>query len=51
MTVRELHEIFMDFKDNEFAHLRRQVNYIFYAIIAGLFGVIANLAVLIIKAF
>jgi type IV secretory pathway component VirB8 len=51
MTVKELFELFEDFKNNDFAHLRRQVNWIFYAIIAGLFGVIANLAVLIIKSF
>lgn len=49
MTVKELFELFENFKNNEFAHLRKQVNWIFYGIIAGLFGVIANLVVLIIK--
>jgi len=51
MTVKELYDLFIEFKENDFCHLRKQVDWMLYGIIAGLFGIIANLVVLIIKAF
>jgi len=51
MTVKELHELFQHFIDNDFKHLRSRVDWLLYGIIAGLFGIIANLIVLVIKAF
>ena len=49
MTVKELYDLFIEFKTNDFHSLRKQVNWMFYGIIAGLMGIIANLIVLIVK--
>lgn len=43
MTVKELKDIFDDFKKNDFGHLRRKVDWLFYFAIATLTGLVVNL--------
>ena len=49
MTVKELYEMFENFKNNDFHHLKCKVDWIFYSIITLLLGTIASLVMLIIK--
>ena len=49
MTVKELHEIFKEFKTNDFQHLKTRVDWIFYTIIVLLGGTITSLVLLILK--
>jgi len=49
MTVKELHELFQHFIDNDFKHLRTKVDWLFYSIIIMLGGIIANLILFIVK--
>ena len=49
MTVKELYDLFMEFKSNEFSHLVRKVDGLIYGVIALLAGVIASICILLFK--
>lgn len=49
MKIQELYDIFQHFVDNDFAHLRTKVDWLFYSIILMLLGIIGNLVLLIVK--
>lgn len=49
MTVRELYDLFKEFKENEFHALEKKVDLLLYAIIGALLGVVGNLITLILK--
>ena len=49
MTVRELWQIFEDFKVHDFIHLRNKVDRIFVLIITALIGIVGTLIAIILK--
>ena len=49
MTIRELFDLFMDFKKNEFGHLQNRVDRIFILIITALVGIVGTLLAVILK--
>jgi len=61
MTTKELYDLFKNFRDNDFCHLQKKVDWIFYLLITTLvglvvdlllkFGVAQNLAKTVLKIF
>jgi len=51
MTVKELREIFEQFVENEFNHLRSRVDKLFYIAIGGLITAILTLVGIIMNIF
>lgn len=49
MTVKELLEIFNNFIENDFAHLRSRVDRLIWIIISGLVTIVGGLLYLILK--
>ena len=43
MTTQELYELFKEFKENDFRHLQKKVDWIFYLLITGLVGLVFDL--------
>lgn len=49
MKADEVYEILCKFIENDFAHLRKKVDWVFYTIITLLLGTIANLIIMLVK--
>ena len=49
MTVKELYDLFVDFKTNDFCHLVKKVDALLYGVIGLLAGIITSIVILIFK--
>jgi len=43
LTTQELYELFKEFKENDFRHLQRKTDWIFYLLITSLAGLAVDL--------
>lgn len=49
MTVKDVYELFIDFKNNEFQHLEKRVDKIFWFALTSLLGIIGTLIAVLVR--
>ena len=49
MTVKDLYELFIEFKTNDFCHLVKKVDALLFGVITLLGAVIASIVILLLK--